>query len=75
MKFAKLRKLRPKRPKYSFAELLAQMPNVGKDEDFARCREEMRAWDEMPPVGREFGAPNQEIIFRRGRNRIRRKNQ
>lgn len=56
MKIAKQKPFRPCRPKYSLAELLAQMPNVGRDENFARLSGEIRAWDEMPPVGREFSA-------------------
>ncbi len=56
MKIAKQKTFWPRQPKYSLAELLAQMPNVGRDEDFARLSDEMRAWDEMSPVGREFGA-------------------
>ena len=58
MKYAKRRTPRPRRPKYSLAQLLSQMPEVGLDEDFARSNDDFRAWDEMIPVGREFGAAN-----------------
>lgn len=58
MKYAERRKPRPTRPRYSLAQLLAQIPNVGLDEDFARSNDDWRAWDEMIPVGREFGAAN-----------------
>lgn len=56
MKVAKQKKLKRRRPRYTLAELLAQMPNVGTDEDFARIDESLRAWIDMKPVGREFGA-------------------
>ena len=56
MKYAKYRRPRPKRPRYTLAQLLAMMPNVGRDEDFSRSNDFLRAWDEMIPVGREFGA-------------------
>jgi len=62
MKHAKRRKPRPKSPRYSLAQLLAQMPNVGLDEDFARSSDNWRAWDEMIPIGREFGAANDKSL-------------
>ena len=49
-KFVTLKPLR-RRPNYRLADLLAQMPG-GKFE----WTPELRAWDEMKPVGREFGA-------------------
>lgn len=58
MKYAKHRKPSPQRLKRSFAQMLAMMPNVGRDEDFYRSDDVLRAWDEMIPVGREFGAEN-----------------
>jgi hypothetical protein len=36
-----------RRPHYRLADLLAQMPELTP---------EFRAWEEMEPVGREFGA-------------------
>ncbi len=56
MKRAKRRKFLPSkpsrpRPRYRLADLLAQMPE-GRIELSA----EQRAWDDMKPVGREFGA-------------------
>ena len=53
MKIAKKRKLRKRsaRPRYTLAELLAQMP-PGRIELDA----EMKALESMRPVGREFGA-------------------
>lgn len=39
------------RPRYRLVDLIAQMPE-GKFE----WTPELRAWDEMKPVGREFGA-------------------
>lgn len=43
---------RPKsRPRYRLADLLAQMPE-GKFE----WTPELRVWEEMRPVGREFGS-------------------
>ncbi len=53
MKAAKKRKLRKRsaRPRYTLAELLAQMP-PGRIELDA----ELQAWENMRPVGREFGA-------------------
>ena len=47
-----------RRPRYLLAELLSQMPD-GKIELTA----ELRAWDEMTPVGREFGADKFEIVI------------
>lgn len=40
-----------RRPHYRLADLLAQMPD-GKIE----WTPELRAWEDMKPVGREFGA-------------------
>ena len=53
VKIAKKRELRPKRnrPRYRLADLLAQMP-PGRIELDA----ELKAWENMRPVGREFGA-------------------
>ena len=42
---------RPVRVRYRLDELLAQMPPGPLE-----WTPEMRAWDEMKPVGREFGA-------------------
>jgi hypothetical protein len=42
---------RPVRGRYRLDELLAQMPPGPLE-----WTPEMRAWDEMKPVGREFGA-------------------
>ena len=61
MKVAKRRKAKAKRPKYSLAQRLSSMPNVGRDEDFSRYQGETRAWDEMAPVGQEFGADLQSV--------------
>lgn len=60
MRYAKRRKPRPRKPRYSLAQQLAQMPNVGLDEDFARVNDVLRAWDQMIPVGREFGATDRK---------------
>ena len=38
-------------PRYRLADLIAQMPEGKFD-----WTSELRAWDEMKPVGREFGA-------------------
>lgn len=62
MKLAKRRKLRVKKPKYTFAQLLSRLPNVGRDEDFARLSDEMRVWEEMAPVGRELGAESSKVL-------------
>jgi hypothetical protein len=56
MKRAKQRKVSTvesgrRRQRYRLADLLAQMPK-GKIE----WTPELREWDEMKPVGREFGA-------------------
>lgn len=56
MKVAKQKKFKRRRPRYTLAQFLAQMPNVGTDDDFARIDESLQAWIEMKPVGREFGA-------------------
>lgn len=55
MKIAKKREFRPKRnrPRYRLADLLAQMP-PGRIE----LTDEQKAWENMRPVGREFGADN-----------------
>ena len=45
-KFLQLKQVRS-RPHYRLADLLAQMPE---------WTPEFRAWEEMKPVGREFGA-------------------
>ena len=60
MKHAKCRKLRPKKPRYSLAELLAQIPNTEQYKELIRSDEVLRAWDEMIPVGREFGATDRK---------------
>lgn len=59
MKIAKKRKLKRLHPRqrYSLAELLSQMPNGG-DSDFTRGSEELAAWQNRRPVGREFGSPD-----------------
>jgi len=45
------------KPGYHLADLLAQMPG-GKVE----WTPELRAWDEMKPVGREFGADTAQCL-------------
>jgi hypothetical protein len=49
-KFSKAASRRPK-PRYRLADLLAQMP-----EGRIEWSPELRAWEQMAPVGREFGA-------------------
>lgn len=60
MKYAKRRKPRPRRPRYSLAQLLEQMPSVGTYADFLLANDDLRAWDEMIPVGKEFGAEKEK---------------
>ena len=45
------------RPRYRLAELLAQMPSGRMELDA-----DLKAWENMAPVGREFGAPPAEQI-------------
>ena len=53
MKIAKKREFRPNRhrPRYRLPDLLAQMP-PGRIE----LTDDLKAWESMRPVGREFGA-------------------
>ncbi|WP_319240214.1 hypothetical protein [uncultured Propionivibrio sp.] len=60
MKLAKCRKLQPKKPKYSLTELLAQIPDTEHYKALVRSDEVLRAWGEMIPVGREFGATDRK---------------
>jgi hypothetical protein len=54
-----------KKNRYKLAELLAEMPHVGEDADFAR---ELAEWDNAPAVGRElegwdFSLPENETLL------------
>lgn len=60
MKHAKGRKLRPQKLRYSLVELLAQIPDTEQYEELIRSDEVLRAWDEMIPVGKEFGATDRK---------------
>jgi len=40
-----------KKHRFTLAEMLSEMPHIGKDNDFAR---EQDAWDKSPPVGKEI---------------------
>ena len=50
MKHTKCRKLRHKKPRYSLAELLAQIPDAEQYKALIRSDEVLHAWDEMIPA-------------------------
>ncbi len=62
MKISKHRALPRKKRRYSLAELLAQATDSGHGDNLLRTNPDLRAWDEMVPVGREeFGSAESQL--------------